>query len=325
MSRLKLSVAMCTFNGARFLPEQLQSIAGQTRLPDELVISDDGSTDGGIELIESFCRSASFHCRFEVNKSTLGSTRNFEKAIASCNGEVISLADQDDVWNHGKLDSIATVLENDHGVGAVFGDAELIDDESRKLGRTLWDSYRFVSREQMRFKTGEQLEILLKHPFVTGATMAFRSEFRNLILPIPSNHIHDSWIAVLIASVSRIACVETPLMQYRKHSAQKIGPRNDDSLRGMIESSKHAPREYYLGEADRFSEISDRLRERRELYPPHRSALPLIQQKIRHRKARGSFPKSKVLRLPSVLREAASFRYWRYSNGFGSIAKDLLV
>ena len=325
MNEQPLSVAMCTYNGARFLPEQLESIAAQTKLPGELVVCDDRSTDETVEVVRSFARHAPFRVRLEINEGNLGSTKNFEKSIELCQGEIIVLADQDDVWRAEKLSSIADVLEHDERIGAVFSDAGLIDEDSRPLAGTLWSSFFFTSSEQKKFNRGQGLRVLLKHPLVTGATMAFRSGFRDLTLPIPPSQVHDHWTALLIASVSQLALIKIPLVQYRKHPSQQIGTRNTHSLRQTIGGSRRVSRDYYLAEVDRFNEVCERLCDRWATFRPHPYALRLIRQKISHRKARGSFPRSKLLRLPFLIREIATFRYWRYSNGFGSVAKDLLI
>src|SRR5690349_20095217 len=133
MNEKPISVAMCTYNGARFLPEQLESIAAQTRLPGELVVCDDRSTDESAEIVRDFARRSPFSVRLEINQENLGSTKNFEKAIGLCQGEIIALADQDDVWHGQKLSCLAGVLENDDRIGAVFSDAELIEENSRPL------------------------------------------------------------------------------------------------------------------------------------------------------------------------------------------------
>lgn len=325
MKEHALSVAMCTYNGARFLPEQLGSIAGQTRLPGELVICDDGSGDGTVEIVRNFARHAAFPVRLQINEKNLGSTKNFERAIGLCQGEIIVLADQDDVWLPQKLSCMAKILECSEDIGAVFSDAELIDEDSRPLGTTLWSTFLFNSRELEKFRGGQGLKVLLKHSLVTGATMAFRSKFRDLVLPIPSNHVQDFWIALLIASVSQLSPIRAPLMRYRKHAAQQIGPRYTGSLRQTMDVSKTVARDYYLGEAERFKDVLEHLCDCCVKFPFHSNALGLIQQKISHRKARGSFPKSRLLRLPSLFWEMVTFRYWRYSNGLGSVAKDLLI
>ncbi|MBC7931137.1 MAG: glycosyltransferase, partial [Rubrivivax sp.] len=97
-SRTRLSIAMCTYDGGRYLAEQLASIAAQTRAPDELVVCDDRSRDETTSIVRRFAETAPFPVRLYVNEQNLGSTRNFEKAIGLCEGELIALSDQDDVW-----------------------------------------------------------------------------------------------------------------------------------------------------------------------------------------------------------------------------------
>ncbi len=104
MKSVKLSIAMCTYNGAAYLSEQFESLATQTRVPDELVVCDDSSTDKHTrEMVEAFARRAPFAVRLFVNKQNLGSKRSFELAIRRCRGEIIFLCDQDDVWREDKL------------------------------------------------------------------------------------------------------------------------------------------------------------------------------------------------------------------------------
>src|SRR6266704_3029265 len=110
MSKFQISIALCTYNGARFLPEQLESIAAQTRLPDEMVVCDDRSADETTDIIRTFAKNALFPVRLEINEQKLGSTKNFEKAIRLCHGEIIAPADQDDVWNPQKLSKLWRAL-----------------------------------------------------------------------------------------------------------------------------------------------------------------------------------------------------------------------
>ena len=100
---MKISIAMCTWNGISYLPSQLDSIAKQTRRPDELVICDDASRDNTIVLLRSFAVTANFPVHIIENPARLGSTANFSKAISLCQGDVIVFSDQDDVWQIEKL------------------------------------------------------------------------------------------------------------------------------------------------------------------------------------------------------------------------------
>ncbi|MDQ3818842.1 MAG: glycosyltransferase family 2 protein, partial [Acidobacteriota bacterium] len=188
---------MCTYNGARFLREQLESIAGQTRRPDELVVCDDRSTDETVRVLEEFAATAPFPVRLKVNERNLGSTRNFEQAISLCTGDLIALSDQDDVWLAEKLERIEEEFERRADIGLVFTDALVVDEELRPLGYTLWQKLGLDGEEQRRIKSGRSLDILLTGWTVTGATMAFRALYSELFIEIPEDlmMIHDGWIA----------------------------------------------------------------------------------------------------------------------------------
>ncbi len=110
MRAVKISVALCTYNGAEFLPAQLASIVAQSRQPDEIVVCDDGSTDETHAQLRQFVTESSIPVQFRINEKNLGSVKNFEQAIRLCTGEVIVLCDQDDVWREDKLKLIETAF-----------------------------------------------------------------------------------------------------------------------------------------------------------------------------------------------------------------------
>ena len=95
---MKISIAMTAFNGAKYINEQLNSFASQTRLPDEVVVCDDISSDDTFEILDNFARSAPFKMIVVRNNKNLGYTKNFEKALSLCSGDLIFLSDQDDIW-----------------------------------------------------------------------------------------------------------------------------------------------------------------------------------------------------------------------------------
>ena len=99
----RFSVALCTYNGAQYLPDQLESIVAQTRLPDELVVGDDHSTDDTVNILEDFAAGAPFPVRLHVNETNLGVVKNFEATILRCQGNLTALCDQDDVWLRNKV------------------------------------------------------------------------------------------------------------------------------------------------------------------------------------------------------------------------------
>jgi len=241
MAKSRISVAMCTYNGARFLCEQLESIAAQTRLPDEMVICDDVSADESAEIVRNFAKNACFPVRVEVNERNLGSIKNFEKAIGLCQGEIIALADQDDVWKDHKLSKLCTALQENPRAGYAFSNAQLIDERGSLLALNLWDSVRFHGTLQNGFFETGQVVSLLKRAAATGATMAFRANLKDILLPISPFFVHDYWISLLASCVGWYGVpVPEPLIEYRQHERQQIGVRH----LGMAEQSRNI---YALG------------------------------------------------------------------------------
>ena len=121
------SVALCTYNGERFLSQQLESLAAQTVLPDELVICDDASSDGSIRILEVFAKNAPFIVRIFKNPKNLGYIKNFEQAIGLCSMDVIFLCDQDDYWESEKLNQVLKVFDTEEDVGMVLHGFRKID------------------------------------------------------------------------------------------------------------------------------------------------------------------------------------------------------
>jgi glycosyltransferase involved in cell wall biosynthesis len=315
---------MCTFNGQRFLGEQLESIAAQTRPPDELVVCDDASSDGSEQIIRDFARRVTFPVRTALNKRSLGSTKNFEKAISLCTGELVVLADQDDIWYPHKLTRIEGKFRRSPDALAVFSDADLIDEHSTPLGMRLWDSVDFNRREQRAFNRGRALDVLVKHPVVTGAAMAFRMDLVPLMTPIAQGYVHDHWISLLLAARGEIRPIAEPLMQYRRHSAQQLGPGPLD-FRTRLAQSVLVGADSYHNQMKLWDELHRALSDRRKNLPNADYAMNLINGKIAHLRHRMRLPPTRIARIPSILWQGISGNYWRYAMGWKSIAKDLMV
>jgi glycosyltransferase involved in cell wall biosynthesis len=309
---------MCTFRGERFLAAQLDSIAGQTLLPAEVVVCDDGSTDGTIDLVQRFAAGAPFPVRRHVNPVNLGVTANFERAISLCDGAIVALADQDDVWRPDKLERQVAVFRERPAVGAVFSDAELVDDALRPLGRSLFEATRFTGSRRRRFAEGHALEILVARPVVCGATLAFRSSLRDLVLPIPSTGLHDIWIAGLLSSVSEVVALPDPLIRYRQHGANQVGA----AARGLRAKLATRRRQGVFGdEVGHYRAMAERLRQAPATAPVRPEALRLLDRKVEHLQFRYDLPRHRVV---AVLAELARGRYHRYSRGLESAGYDLL-
>lgn len=341
MSKLnpKISVALCTYNGARFLREQLESIAANTRQPDELVIGDDCSSDGTKEIVNNFAARAAFPVRWHVNEQNLGSTKNFEQTILRCAGDLIFLCDQDDVWLPRKIEKIFREFEKSPDVGMIFSDAELVDENLQPLDRNLF-AFNFRPRAQKLWFKNKPLEMLFSRNVVTGATAAFRREFTKLFVPIPvdiPNTIHDYWIALVIAANARIKFLREPLIKYRQHSAQQLGiDWQPHARKNTVKSELLAAYERSIWLHERENERFDKTLELIGTLPQFESArfaalIKIADQKremhyqaIKHYESRGDLLRADANRLNPILRELWSGRYHRFSKGFLSAVKDWL-
>lgn len=316
MSKLTVCVAMCTYNGTKYLQQQLDSIAAQSCPPDRMVIVDDSSTDGTVEIAHAFARGADFPVHVTTNDKNLGYAKNFERAIELSDGDVIALSDQDDVWHPRKLEEFATVFRRSPPAGLVFSDANVVDDELNPLGYRLWDAVRFSEARQFEIAHGHAFEVLLRGNIVTGAAMAFRSEYKRLVLPIEGG-LHDAWIALLIAAVADVVMVPEPLVDYRQHSSNQIGAKKLNRLQRMLKAKRLQPEEL-----DRLDRAYRRLLECGGVSPQR---IALMQEFIDHLAIRIALPERRVYRLKFVCRDLWNGRYRRLWGSSRSAVHDVVA
>lgn len=197
---------MATYNGAPYIREQLDSFARQARLPDELVVCDDGSSDGTLSIVEQFSREAPFVVRICRNESRLGYVRNFERAIGLCTGEIIFLSDQDDVWFPEKLRRVEA-WSHEHPKALLFmNDAEIVLADGTPTGLTKLEQTRALG--------------LSDDYFVMGCCMAIRATALPLFMPLLENvPSHDSWISQVAVWLGAKKSFPLVLQSYRRHGA----------------------------------------------------------------------------------------------------------
>ena len=323
---MNISVAMCTYNGSRYLAQQLNSIGQQTLAPYELVICDDGSSDSTEEIVAQFRDSVAFPVLFHRNVHNLGSTRNFDQAIRLCRGDSISLCDQDDVWHPAKLGSLASALDGKPELAGVFSDANLVDERGDVQPGSLWQSLGFTVLRQRNFNRQTAPDQLIQRDTVTGATLLFRASYVPMLVPIPTEWIHDGWVALLLASVAEIEPLALPLMAYRLHTQQQVGVR-ETPWRAHLSTKKQSALLFYSIQAIRFRLLLERLEEIASLkdaaYPIHPAVLEKVRRKIRFFETRAS-----ILDLSAVHRLCAATRllpeYRLYEKGMFSLIRDLM-
>jgi len=316
---LRISIAMCTYNGERYLQKQLDSILAQERLPEEIVVCDDNSSDSTREILASFAASAPFRVRIEQNLPRVGSTLNFEKAIRLCTGELIALCDQDDVWGPGKLKAQAARFERDPALGGVFSNARLVNSESKPTGRTLWQSIDFGMTLQRRIQSQHVASVLLSRDVVTGATLMFRADLVPLICPIPTSWVHDGWIAWMIALNSKLDLIPEALSDYRIHSTQQCGVLHSPLQR--VQRKQKTVALEFLAVVGQLQELCRYLNDKGG-DAQHRWS-PLIHKKIQHLNVRAGLASNRFLRFLQTLPELRNYR--RFSKGWKSMLKDIMI
>jgi glycosyltransferase involved in cell wall biosynthesis len=330
--KLTTSVALCTYNGEKFLREQLDSLARQDRLPDEVIVGDDRSSDGTLAILEDFAARAPFPVRLAVNETNLGSTSNFERAVVRCAGDIVFLCDQDDVWHPEKISAMADLFENSPDTGMVFSDARLVGEDGQGLGQNLWE-FTFRPGERKRSSEKQFYRTLLKRNVVTGATMAFRAKFTPDFRPIPThlpNTIHDGWIALVVSACSRVVALDRCLIDYRQHPGQQLGVGNEEIVSGStIERFSKT-----IGFLEKQQTFLDVLGDTVSSYPALdkaddvREAIAASRAEVSeyrtHLQQRIAMAEHRSGRLRKVADELKTGRYHRFSRGVLSSLKDAL-
>lgn len=314
---MRVSIAMCTYNGERFLPAQLASIGAQTLQPSELIICDDGSTDATEAIVERFATRAGFPVRWNRNQRRLGSTKNFERAVGLCSCELIALSDQDDVWAREKLERAETVLGAQPDVGAVFSNAQLIGETNEALSLVLWDRVRFNEHDQRDFSRDQNL-FLMRRALVTGATMVLRSSLLPALMPFPAELFHDDWMALALSAVSQLKPIHELLIDYRLHGAQQVG-LDVPSFRSAMQYDRKQRLAYQEKIMRRLSIAAERL-----------ASLPRARRGVRYARERVVYMDSRS-RLIQQHRLARLFTgipvipgHFRFAGGILSYFRDLL-
>lgn len=221
------SVALCTYNGERYIREQLESILDQTMPVDEIVVCDDGSTDGTLQIIESFIGTTDTTIHIHRNENNLGPAKNFQKAINLCSGDIIFLSDQDDLWMPEKVETIVHYFDFNPGHQVVYTDAYLIDSNGQPIaGETLWNCFGMTPKAQKYIDEGFGIELFANENRATGATMAVRKGYKylpNIVDYCKGDILHDGVLAMLSAADNQLGCISRKLIDYRIHPGQECG------------------------------------------------------------------------------------------------------
>jgi glycosyltransferase involved in cell wall biosynthesis len=325
MIRPRLSIVICTYNGAAYLQPQLDSLLAQTLLPDEIVIGDDGSTDATLEILHDFgvrANQTGIEVQLRQNPHNLGYVENFTAGLRQASGELLFLCDQDDVWHPDKLARMAAAFERDPHLLLLHSDARLVDARGASLNCSMFEALQLTVQEKQAIHAGEAFEVVQRRSFVTGATAAIRRELIDLALPVAPEWIHDEWLATVAAAVERLDFLDAALLDYRQHDANQIGARKRTLAMKWRELAM--PRgDQLAGEARRLQRLEQFLRQAVFAGAALRAAQ--IELKRAHFERRVAIGRqARWRRVPAIVREARLGLYERYGTGVRSMLRDLL-
>lgn len=312
-----ISVALCTYNGERFLGQQLASIKNQSSPVHELVICDDGSTDRTFEIIEAFQKSVDFPIVLHKNTTNLGSSKNFEKCIQACSGDIIFLCDQDDLWKKDKVEKQIAYLDAHPEQDAVFSNALMIDQSGNSKGKTSFEQIEFTEDLQNFWEQGGAFEILSKGYVVTGATLAIRKKIGENIFPVPEiipELIHDGWISLYLAMDQKIGFLREVLVEYREHDSQQVGLKGHGPTITLTDRFLRARKEK-LGRLEKKYQDSLALYTYFGQLPKIKaSILARLKQRVEHYRMRSQLPANRIRRIFPIL-QSLSRGYYRMHDG----------
>lgn len=319
---MRVSVVLCTYNGERFLDAQLDSLLAQTRLPDEVIASDDASSDGTWARLQAFAERAGgrgIEVRLQRNPANLGYVHNFEQGLQAAGGELLFPCDQDDAWHPRRIELCVKAFARDPGLLLLHTDARLVDAAGEPLGRRLFEVLGVTAGELTAMHAGRAAEVLLRRNIVTGATMALRRELLTQALPVAEGWVHDEWLAAVAALVGRVNTLEETTIDYRQHGGNQLGARKR-SLGERADAG--ARRDYREAMAAKMCALAWRV-DAGGLQPPD-DARELLRERLRHDRVRTSLPRARWQRIAPVLGELRAGGYARFGTGLRGALLDLV-
>lgn len=321
---MKCSVALCTFNGEKYLADQLTSILRQVRLPDEIIISDDNSTDATFEILTDYRR------RFEEvgvtvelirNSENLGITSNFEVACLNCKNDVLLLSDQDDRWLPERVARVMELFAANAKLVFLNSDAVIIDGNgARTQDATLFQTLQVTTSEMQCLESSNWLPFLVNRNLSTGATCAFRRNLLAVASPFDPRFFHDDWLASVGWLIGETSTAFDPLIEYRLHGENSVGLLNNPV---QTEEGTSNPREAHIRwQIDRLLPFVERVASVNCATPTMN--LTRAQEYLAFLQSRQRILQSpRYLRIFPVVAMLTQGAYHAHANGFRSAISDI--
>jgi len=330
VENMKISVAMATYNGSRYIREQLESIAAQTRQPDELIVSDDGSTDETTSIVRNFAKNVSFEVILLEHQERLGVSKNFEQAIARTSGELVFLCDQDDIWFPEKIAVMTEYFTSHPGIHIAIHDCKfLFGDGNMQGGSMTKNAGRIIGGQADHVQgcctvaTKKLMEISFPLPSLECGTLGF------------DGHLHAIGYDLEVRAV-----VDQSLQLYRRHDSNI-----SQSLLNSINQPNFGARQTHL--LRKLFQLINSSSERLEILQQRNQLIKLVIERLKKKnlfeeqeassflnklysKSKALEQRCKIIKINQLIRPIpAAWLYLRggYRNfsGFKSLLVDMLL
>ncbi len=213
-----VSICMATYNGEKYLTEQLDSLVNQTYKNIEVIIQDDCSSDNTVNILNSY--KEKLNLTIFINENNLGYMKNFETVIKKANGEYIAICDQDDIWIDNKIEIL---VENIKNSTMIYSDSLLIDENAKSL------KLKFSQSLKNNFISTKNPLAFLRDNCVSGHALLFKKELLKYIFPFNENVFFDAWIAANAAGLNGVKYIDECLVNYRQHTNNTLSKHNKKS------------------------------------------------------------------------------------------------
>lgn len=315
-----ISVAIATFNGAEYLPPQLDSILAQSVAVDEIVICDDNSADGTVSILENYQKEHPGKFRIFRNPQNLGCAGNFEKALSLCSGDIIFLADQDDVWLADKVEKMLKCFTTPQILG-VYSDSLVVNAKLEPQGKTHLEIRNFSPD---LLKKLPQFKNFIRRVPPAAHDMAIRKTALKYLLPFPKQpNVHDSFIGITIAALNGWEMIPECLTLFRQHGANASGSgKSDSGIAGQLRAAKQSAKSDTFAwnaklHAFVLARLKDRIDDENET---------LLKARVVHSQSRSKMGKCNWFHRAFLVGiELFSGNYFRFARGIKSVIQDLFL
>lgn len=254
----KVDILLATYNGEKYLKEQIESLLNQTYTNIQIIISDDCSTDGTRDILKSYENNEKIKVYYQENN--LGYVKNFEFLLKKVKSDLYMLCDQDDFWKKEKVEKTVDKLQKEN-LDLVFGDLEVVD-ENLNLLYPSYNKYMHLAHKIDKYHKDCKLQYL--YNCMTGCTMMSKKNFLDKILPLPTNSkymIHDYWIGLIVSLNGKVGYLDKPYILYRQHGKNQVGTKKAsqtashlDTVRNLSIDTRIGTFETYVQHEEIFTE-----------------------------------------------------------------------